>query len=327
MSDSFLIRCISILFGVLFLSSFIIFELNISINEVLLSFFTIIEGIVTTLTEPLQLLVVNPILRMISALGFDIEIYDHWRNIFMLLWLFNASNLRSLLNQKVKHQRYVRWVWAAVAALSSALMAGSLPLENEGVFWFAAGAVFLFKFGDGFILRFYSTQASSLHFYTISAISSFAVFALLTSIALGFFRIGNNSCNHLFWAPISLYFAWVSFSGIVVLMPKNFKKILVKRAAISFILFIITGLIYYNIFPNPLPYNFENFPDAVLLNAIVFVFGMGMAYMGWGFIFPDTKNTSYFENVISNYSSQTGIDILSVILGSFLVASVGYWLA
>lgn len=92
-----------------------------------------IRGAIAVLVWPFDVLIARPILAWLPTQNLNVEIYDHWRSLFVLLWLLFASTARAITEESAWGAFSV-WGLAGIAALPTALVAGSVPLSGTELF-------------------------------------------------------------------------------------------------------------------------------------------------------------------------------------------------
>lgn len=92
-----------------------------------------VRSAIAVLVWPLDVLVAGPILAWLPTQNLNVEMHDHWRSLFVLLWLLFASTARSFTEESAWGTFFV-WGLAGIAALPTALAAGSVPLSGAELF-------------------------------------------------------------------------------------------------------------------------------------------------------------------------------------------------
>lgn len=114
---------------------------EIRFNEDFLTFFNSVGEIVGVIVTPIEI-VLRHVLAWFSSLGVEIELQDHWRYAFILMWLFLGAWARA---QTVFAA--FTFIWGGFCSLLAGVLAGSVPLSNPGVFWWPFACYLLFLSG------------------------------------------------------------------------------------------------------------------------------------------------------------------------------------
>ena len=127
-------------------------------NNDFMAMLDIIRDFVGFIVRPFELLLITPVVKWLHDYGFVFTLHEHWRNTFVLLWLFFAAFARGTLigikppsvSQLWSHPNRVarfwiwrmrEWFWSATWALFGGVLAGTAPLDHQGVFWWPVASV------------------------------------------------------------------------------------------------------------------------------------------------------------------------------------------
>jgi hypothetical protein len=184
---------------------------GIRFNEDFLLFLGIVRDTIGFIVTPFEVLIVQPVVRWLHEQGWALELHDHWRSAFVLLWLFNASEMRTNASPSfifggagagATIRIPVRWAWAALTALLGGVLAGTLPLNYPAVLWWPVAAYFLYSSGDLFI------SASTDRLNAAAGALNLAFTAPFTALALGWAEPPAVAGDPpLFWWPVAAQFA------------------------------------------------------------------------------------------------------------------------
>jgi len=101
------------------------------------AFVETLEGVrefVGTIVWPLDRLVVTPIVMRLRALDIEFELFDHWKDVFVLAWLFMAATARAYGDWGRWQDMAFIWVVGALCALLSSVLAGTATLSSPNIF-------------------------------------------------------------------------------------------------------------------------------------------------------------------------------------------------
>jgi hypothetical protein len=62
--------------------------------------------------------------------GRDLHLYPHWKNVFLLMWIFFLADIRSAVEQRRPLLAIVLSVWGTVVALGAGIGAGTVVLDG-----------------------------------------------------------------------------------------------------------------------------------------------------------------------------------------------------
>lgn len=132
---------------------------KISLNEYLDAIISAYDDTVTDIV----LVVFEPSIKALFVnlrkwLDLDLHLLPHWKHAFVLLRLFCSVRLRARIGNPVPRggiirsvQAIGRWAWTLFAALLGGALAGTVPLEQPALLWWATSAYFLMLTGDELI--------------------------------------------------------------------------------------------------------------------------------------------------------------------------------
>ena len=101
-----------------------------------------VENFVGTVVWPFELLLVKPAVKWLHEQGFVFELQSHWRQGFVLLWLYLASIARAGAGQTAQLTAFA-WLRAVLIAGTFGVLAGTVPLSDTAVFWWPVSGYFL----------------------------------------------------------------------------------------------------------------------------------------------------------------------------------------
>ncbi len=107
----------------------------VSVVDVVLSYYEFIKNFILAPIKPVALAVVDAIS---GILQFELNLLDHWSDVFVLVALYLGSRTRSYWNAGMKRRALFRAVWGVIVGLITGVVAGVFePLGivgNLGVF-------------------------------------------------------------------------------------------------------------------------------------------------------------------------------------------------
>lgn len=292
---------------------------GIRFNEDFLLFLAVVRRIVGGIALPFELLLVRPVVGWLHEQGFVFELRDHWRNAFVLLWLFNVSASRafsplSLIlggGAALRVRVAFRWAWAALAALLGGTLAGTVPLDHQAVLWWPVSAFFLYTLGG---------RASLLQ----GALGiAFAIpFGVL---ALGWvepFAIAGHP--PLFWWPVAAFFAFLGVGRLVWALQGWAVATHLAAAVLSFALAAVAGLLAVGVLPGPAWLAFEHSPSPGLANLTAFVAVLAAWFLFDALIDPEMGGVGLLKRMFDSRSARTGLDVLAVLGGAAIITYLAH---
>lgn len=340
MQSGTITRITAILFGIASAVLLARSAFGIRFNEDFMRFLDIVRDIIGVVVTPFELLIVKPIVRWLHDQGFAFELRDHWRNAFVLLWLFTASEARSRTSRPVgppasvadlMHYYPARvWMWGALAALLGGVLAGTVPLHHPAVLWWPVATFFLYWSVDRFLLAGgYSFRQNVTH-----GMLAFAFAAAFASLALGWLDAPTFAGHPaLFWWPVA---AWLfdHAAGHVVWTSKSAHKtrglvlaaldLGIAAAAVALALGILQG-------PGWLA--FEHSPSPGLANLAAFVTIFAALYMLSGFLYiafyslPIPRHDTFLRQWLDFPDTRQALDIFAVLGFAAVIVYVAHLLS
>jgi hypothetical protein len=222
------VRIVAILLGVASAVLLAHSAFGIRFNENFLLFLKLLENAIGTIVLPFELLIVKPVMRWFHQQGWVFELHDHWRNVFVLLWLYFDRNARAMVPPSVLRRlsdagmnnvlRFklilsvaLYWALLVFAALFGAIFAGSVPIGHPSVLWWPVAAFFLHLAAYIFIFLALWNRYTLLHF-ALDLIFA-GTFALL---ALGWLGVpAFASPAALYWWPMASWFAMLAGLSLI----------------------------------------------------------------------------------------------------------------
>lgn len=61
--------------------------------------------------------------------GRDLLLYPHWKNVFLVMWLYFLADIRSAVEQRRPAVAVMLFVWGTIVALVAGIGAGTVPLD------------------------------------------------------------------------------------------------------------------------------------------------------------------------------------------------------
>lgn len=108
-----------------------------------IGFESVVDYLGDWIAAALQLELVEAALRKLLALiEIDLPILgNHWQQMFVLLWLFQGSQVRALLSFGMTRVGGISlYAWAGVTALATSILIGTVPKDSGAIqFWLFAG--------------------------------------------------------------------------------------------------------------------------------------------------------------------------------------------
>lgn len=131
------------------------------------------------------LIVFEPILALFREwFDWSLNLYPHWKYCFVLQWLYLASWNKAFFPVQKTFVVALASAWAAISAIVAGLLAGSVPLDHPGVFWWPMAGIGMFFAGGSAIDAAFDredgeTPLSRFGFMGLSMIVATAVASLL----------------------------------------------------------------------------------------------------------------------------------------------------
>lgn len=234
-----------------------------------------LDWLVGPFTWPFDVFIVRPLARYLHEQGVLFELREHWRNAFVLLWLFNSRFLRAqfpssfqlVITSGTPDALVIsfRWIWAGLTALLAGVLAGTVPLAHPAVLWWSAAGYFLFRAGDDVLTTYFLKLTTEARGGVLALVLSSA-FALLALDLIDLPMI-PKSASALFWWPTAGYFLYLT--GLA--SPHWQSPMIAAMSALTFAIAAMAIAFGIGIAPTPEWLAFEASPSPGLLNLVVFV--------------------------------------------------------
>lgn len=314
-----IIRLLAIALGIMSAVLLAHSALGIRFNEDFLWGLAWVEWLVGQIVWPVEQVVV-PMKQWLHDQGIIFDLYAHWRNAFVLLWLLFGTEMRVALPIRVNTSLgtnihiVVRWLCAALAALVGGLLAGTVPLDHPAVLWWPVMALFLNDVVDYFIVNNHTGRLNLL--FGGFAVPIGAVFAAL---AMGWIEpISLAGEPSLFWWAAAGYFALLVCRGLLSLSVGSIKfPILAYRL----IWLAACGVLALGLLPEPQWLSFRNSPSPGLANLAAFVAVMAASHATSGAFFAARRGEDrYLDRWFAQPGTHTALDIFAVLgVAAFIV--------
>jgi hypothetical protein len=217
-----IIRLAAIALGILSATIMAQRGFEIRFNEYFLGFLDRVGDLVGIPLTPVEVFLVRPALRLLHALGLKIELHDHWKYAFILVWLLLRSLARVVASWQFEFRvdTVFNFTWGGFCALLAGVLAGTVPFSDPGVFWWPFAFSFLFVAG---LVSRYDTLTGHERKTQLGALG---VFRLLLFVFIGILALLAARVNPLkspFFeatrAPSLAYLAtFIGFLGALALM-------------------------------------------------------------------------------------------------------------
>jgi hypothetical protein len=296
---------------------------NIPLNEyldaVIQTYDDTFKTIALTLFEPL----IHAIFACLREYGWHLNLFEHWKYAFVLLWLFNASFSRGFATTPSgpEQTEYVfnfslRWIWAALTALFGGVMAGTVPIGDPSVFWWPIAAFFAYRLGFDFLVNIHRGE-----FWSVSNTLSLTFATTFVYVASIHFDLSSSGGNPSpFWWPVTAYFAYVAFS------QADAGYALSKSSLALVFMLVCQGIAQAGIsVPWWLDFSQSSSPGLVSLTAFVTI--LSTWYLLFSFLWPDLKDGGFVERWLSSRLARIALDIFVVLGGAATTIYIGRMLA
>src|SRR5262245_31739971 len=60
--------------------------------------------------------------------GRDLLLYPHWKNVFLVMWLYFLADIRSAIEQRRPIVAIMLFIWGTIVALVAGIGSGTVPL-------------------------------------------------------------------------------------------------------------------------------------------------------------------------------------------------------
>jgi hypothetical protein len=312
---------------------------GIRFNEVFALFLDLVRDFIGVLVLPFELVIVKPVVRWLHELGLVFELREHWKNAFVLLWLFNASAMRavaplSLMLGGAGAGAAIRtpwhWAWAALAALLGGALAGAVPLDHPAVLWWPVAAFFLHLSVESFIFTFRVRRYAAVGALVLAFAATFA------ALALGWVEPPAIAGRPpLFWWP--LVAVLVTLPGVGIILAAADRRIPTGDASFTLGLALGAALVFapaaaalalaLGVVPGPAWLGFERSPSPGLANLAAFVAALAAFSLLMAFLLPGMGDGSYLARVFNNFLARIALDVLAVLGGAALIVYLAHLFA
>lgn len=304
--------------------------LGIRFNEDFLLILRLVENTVGLIVLPFELLFLNPFVHWLHAQGIEFQLYPHWKNVFVLLWLLYAAVQRAvspvalLAGQegiKVAFHTASRWVWVAFAALIGGSLAGTATLNDPAILWWGMTGYFVAKGGDDLIYAFHDRN------WAASGVLGLGFAAWCA--ALGFSWLEPTSLEgrptHLWWA-LAAYFAFVGVANLLVSgTPRTLSGSL--SFFVLVVVFVLTMALAVGVLQSPAWIDLSNSPSPGLANLAAFILITQAYSMLMGVSFPKERTGGYFVRVFEDTGVRIALDVLGVLGSAAIITYLAHLLA
>jgi hypothetical protein len=199
---------------------------EIRFNEDILRFFEMVGEITGLIVTPFELILIRPALRLLATWGYQIELQEHWKYAFILLWLFTGSLARATASARHPGWAAFAWIWGGFCALLAGVLAGTVPLSDPGVLFRPFACFFLFFVGASawratFYRREGETWLGAVGLFGALGLLATGIFSILLAAGIipsGFLRSGAISAPGL--ATLT---AFIGILGLLYLILGAFR--------------------------------------------------------------------------------------------------------
>lgn len=331
MKFSVLLRIVGIVLGILAAVSLAHSGLGIRFREDFLPYLDLIEEWVGGIVQPFEWLIVRPLVHWLHEQGLDFELHDHWRNVFVLLWLFNASYSGAFAPlPRVRFDGIVEirwrtfafaglsWTLAALVALIGGTLAGTVPLGQDQVFWWPIVTFFLFVALRAFLAAYFQNPLHSR-----PGKIALVLAAAFVAPAMGWIELPNGTGrNTLLWWPVAAYFV---YAAALVFRPNSRPGNLLLNAALLLVLAVVGATLALALGYIPMPgfLALDASPSPGLASLAAFVAILGTVDLLSAGFWTSEGRGEFLARWFSSPKAQSALRILFV-LGS---ATIVVWLA
>lgn len=321
-----LVRIALILLGVVSATLLAHSAFGFRFSEDFLLFLDIVRDAVAFIVTPFELLIVKPIVQHLQDYGVIVELREHWKSAFVLLWLYHASftkavaPLSDLYISSSKDvidalESVVRWTWASLLALAGGALAGTVPLNHPAVLWWPVAAFFLTWAGNFFVDAIFDRSfPDAVRGLTVLAIPVFFIL-----LAVGWFQLPTAvGYPAAFWWPMSAWFLFWAVGGFVAAVFDPVRSYALRGVA-GLAIAVVFGLLALGFIPTPAWLSFDDLPSPGLANLATFVAAIAAWYMLLAFMFPTKGEGSHFDRWRASPPTRTAFDIFVVMGGAAIL--------
>jgi hypothetical protein len=324
-----IVRLIAIVLGIGSATLLAHSTLGVHFNERFLLFLKLVENTVGFVVLPFELLLVDPIIRWLNESGFSFQLLPHWKNAFVLLWLFFAADARAIAPlYLLKYTTQVSlsdgigiafivvfsWFLAALAALVGGGLAGTVSVDHPTVFWWPVVTYFLYRSSHQLIFATFEIGGATLLHGILWLLTAVPFVAL----ALGWIDLSSSTGRPaLFWWAVGGYFSSLAIT-VLILGPQNFRQPMLAFLAVGFAASSSALALGVVATPGWLDFRYSSSPG--LANLAAFIIVVAAWYALRAILAPDTDDLeSYFESVFNDDSMRTALDVFAVLGGAAII--------
>lgn len=247
---------------------------GIRFNQDFVRFLDIVRDIVGFIVTPFELVIITPVERWLHSHGFTFDLYPHWKNAFVLLWLLNASETRASGESSDLLGRAgvgwainaaCRWASAALTALIGGVLAGTVPLNNPAVLWWPVVGYLL----SGSAAAFINAYSLKLGWAVMRGWVNLVAAALVASVALGWIEppAVDGQPPQFWWPAVAVFGALtiLEMARLAAGLPRS------PSSTIGITLTALTVSLAIGALPGPDWLNFNSSPSPGLANLTAFV--------------------------------------------------------
>jgi hypothetical protein len=302
---------------------------GIRFNEEFLLFLKLVENTVGFVVLPFELLLVEPAIRWLREQSLIFDLYPHWKNVFVLLWLFFAAEKRAFSSLSLLAGNEgplaaalaaFRWMWAALVALIGGCFAGTVSLDHPAVLWWAVAAWFLLRGGDGLIYPFREQRDPA------RAMLGLAFALLSAALALGWVvPVTLAGEPPLFWWAVAAYFAYQLAIALFLLAVR---APLQPWPGLLYPFIIVASVLEaLGLLTSPAWLDFSGWPSPGLANLAAFIVAVTAWYFVWALLVTEKRDNAYLVRLLSDNYMRTALDVFTVLGSAATIVYIGRVLA
>lgn len=320
MKPATIVRIVLVTLGIACATLLAYAAFGIRFTQDFLPFLDMARDTVGFVVRPFELLLVTPVVDWLHEHGWVFELREHWREAFVLLWLFSAADMRATVSPSrffggegigAAIRTPFRWTWAVLAALIGGALQGSVPLDHPAVLWWPVMAYFLYQGGDGFIYAFTDRLRAATGALALVLVIPF------TALALGRLEppaiVGQPP---LFWWALAGYFAHRTSVALrwIVAGEGN-----IAWLVLYLILSVLTVALALGVLPGPAWLDFQHSRSPGLNNLATFAAILAAWFVVLAVLDPGEGAGGYLARVFSNPWGRTALDVFAVLSGAAIV--------
>lgn len=138
-----ILRYVGLLLGLVTLVLLLVDGVDIRVSALMHEALAGVRELIGTLVWPIELLLVQPAVVWFAKQGFAISLDDHWKSVFVLLWLYFGAVASESARADWKLGSALGTI-GAIWALTGGILAGTAHLTDPNVFWYSALAFALY---------------------------------------------------------------------------------------------------------------------------------------------------------------------------------------